>query len=167
MPADHALLGRVIREARLDLGLNGADVARRAGISPAHYSVIEAAKPDRRGRYTSPSVPTLRAIADVLGLSRAELLTIAGREADAVWDRLDEDRAKLAELPTEEPTEGDLLSVVADVVAQLSRRRQAEAAAGPDAPLTPLSWPRALSSSGRAGRRRPRTGSQGNGPHRD
>lgn len=53
---------RAIKSRRAELGLKQAFVAERVGISQAHYSSIE------RGR-DNPSIPTLEAIAQVLGVS--------------------------------------------------------------------------------------------------
>ena len=67
------LLGEAARAARLRLGLTQAEVARQVRLKPGVYGRIE------RGKMT-PSVPSLRRICTVLGLSSDLLLSLAPRE---------------------------------------------------------------------------------------
>ena len=53
---------RAIKSRRVDLGLKQVFVADRVGISQAHYSSSECGR-------DNPSIPTLEAIAQVLGVS--------------------------------------------------------------------------------------------------
>jgi transcriptional regulator with XRE-family HTH domain len=66
-------LGEAARAARLRLGLTQAEVAPQVRLQPAVYGRIE------RGKMT-PSVPSLRRICTVLGLSSDLLLSLAPRE---------------------------------------------------------------------------------------
>lgn len=105
MSPDLNALGRRVRELRGDR--SAADVARRAGIKPAYLHAIENATPSGRGQPSRPSVPVLRAIADTLGASRAELLGLAGHEDDAAYDQVREMKAaraiaEKADLPIED-----------------------------------------------------------------
>lgn len=54
-----------IEKARVLKGLRKSEVARRAGYSPATYTLV------LKGRVQNP--PTIKAIADVLGLSMEEI----------------------------------------------------------------------------------------------
>ncbi|SDD28684.1 hypothetical protein SAMN05421538_101288 [Paracoccus isoporae] len=63
--------GARIRERRLSLGLTQADLARRAGISPAYMNLIEHDRRNLTGHVRA-------GLADALGISEAELE--AGRE---------------------------------------------------------------------------------------
>ena|SRR4028118_681427 len=66
-------LGEAARTAREELGLTQAQVAQKAGMSPAVYGRIE------RGGMM-PSVPALRRLAVALGVSPAVLLDMSARE---------------------------------------------------------------------------------------
>ncbi len=66
-------IGEAARTARESLGLTQAQVAKKAGMSPAVYGRIE------RGGMM-PSVPALRRLAVALGVSPAVLLDMSARE---------------------------------------------------------------------------------------
>ncbi|WNG34827.1 helix-turn-helix transcriptional regulator [Archangium violaceum] len=66
-------LGEAARTAREELGLTQAQVAKKAGMSPAVYGRIE------RGGMM-PSVPALRRMAVALGASPAVLLDMTRQE---------------------------------------------------------------------------------------
>lgn len=59
---------KAIKSRRAGLGLKQAFVAERVGISQAHYSSIECGR-------DNPSIPTLEAIARVLGVSVVNFLS--------------------------------------------------------------------------------------------
>lgn len=67
------LLGETARSARLRQGLTQAEVARQVRLKTAVYGRVE------RGKMT-PSVPSLRRICTVLGLSSDVLLSLVPRE---------------------------------------------------------------------------------------
>lgn len=67
-------IGLAARASRTALGLTQADAAERVGINSEFYARIE------RGQ-TLPSVPTLAALADALGVSADRLLGSAGPSA--------------------------------------------------------------------------------------
>ena len=56
-----AVVGRAVRQARLDVGLTQAQVARRLGTSPTYVSVLETGR-------TNPTVGQLFAVALALGV---------------------------------------------------------------------------------------------------
>ena len=116
--ADLVALGRRIRDLRGSR--SAADLARRAGIKPAYLHAIEHATPSGRGRPARPSVPVLRAIADALGASRAELLSLAGHEDDAAYDQVQEMRAARQPEPVE-PLDA-IAQRVAAIEAQLAEQ---------------------------------------------
>jgi len=66
-PPYYEALGRAIKVARTELGLERKDLAARAGVSYAYLSDIESG----RGR---PSSKALRAIAEALGVSPSLLM---------------------------------------------------------------------------------------------
>lgn len=68
-----AAMGRVARRIREDLGLTLATVAKHAGISPAMLSRLETG-------HVSPSLETIAALADALGVRPALLLQELGAE---------------------------------------------------------------------------------------
>jgi transcriptional regulator with XRE-family HTH domain len=86
MPADMKRFAQRITELRGSL--TKAQVARRAGISPAYLTTLE------QGTAGKVSVPVVRGIADAIpGASRVELLELAGYEEDAIYDRVQEARS--------------------------------------------------------------------------
>lgn len=76
-------LGEAARAARLRLGFTQAEVAQQVCLKPAVYGRIE------RGKMT-PSVPSLRRICTVLGLSSDLLLSLAPREKGSAARRSSE-----------------------------------------------------------------------------
>ena len=70
-------LGETARATRLRLGLTQAEVAQQVRLKPAVYGRVE------RGKMT-PSVPSLRRICTVLGLSSDLLLSLALQEGEGV-----------------------------------------------------------------------------------
>lgn len=83
MPADHEALADLIRNARTARGLPTHAAAHRAGISGGYWSDLERLTIDDK----APSVPYLRSVADVVGLDRAEVLSLAGYDDHAVMER--------------------------------------------------------------------------------
>lgn len=71
-----AAMGRVARRIREELGLTLATVAKHAGISPAMLSRLETG-------HVSPSLETIAALADALGVRPALLLQELGDEEGA------------------------------------------------------------------------------------
>jgi transcriptional regulator with XRE-family HTH domain len=75
-PSPHAkdpvliALGSAIRVARLERGISQEDLGAQAEISRAHMSKIE------RGR-TNPQVMSIRRMAEVMGMTLAELFSKA------------------------------------------------------------------------------------------
>lgn len=69
---DYVRMGDILRERRVEYGLTEAQLAKIAGISPAHYSRIERGV----GRV---SLETLVKLAEALRLSVDELLNLKGR----------------------------------------------------------------------------------------
>lgn len=67
-------LASIIADARCAAGLNQAELARRAGISPSYLSRIEGAAWERGGPWPADNV--LRALARALGLSSTELIAL-------------------------------------------------------------------------------------------
>ena len=92
-------LGEVARSARLRLGLTQAEVAQQVRLKPAVYGRIE------RGKMT-PSVPSLRRICTVLGLSSDLLLSLAPREKESAIKRAPE--------PVEHPELSRIIHLVRD-----------------------------------------------------
>ncbi|HKP39460.1 helix-turn-helix transcriptional regulator [Mycobacterium sp.] len=64
-------LSELLTSKRIDAGLSGAEVARRAGVDVGTVSRIE------RGQIASPTAKTLLAMGKVLGISATELFAIA------------------------------------------------------------------------------------------
>lgn len=86
--ADPVAFGRRLAELREAAGLIPAQAARRAGVSPAYWSVVEGAIPQGRNKKPSiPRVPVIRALADAVDADRVELLELAGYEDDAAIER--------------------------------------------------------------------------------
>lgn len=77
MSAETDALGEALRAARADRGLSSRALARLAGISQSFLSNVE------NGR-TTPSVPTLYALAEALGLGAADLLPESSGDAEAI-----------------------------------------------------------------------------------
>ena len=65
-------LPHFVAEKRQEAGLTSKQLAERSGLSPAYISRIE------KGDYESPSLPSLRALAEGLGLSLRDFLHGAG-----------------------------------------------------------------------------------------
>jgi transcriptional regulator with XRE-family HTH domain len=91
-------LGEVARAARERLGLTQAQVAKQVGLVPGVYGRIE------RGDMM-PSVPSLRRICLVLGLSADALLALAPSEASGTAGAI--------------PSEGKLRPELLKIVLQL------------------------------------------------
>lgn len=130
--------------------LTKAQIARRAGISPAYLTAIE------RGD-SLPSVPVIRGIADAIpGASRSELLELAGQEDAAVYDRLRE--AKAARPRPERLTRDEFVEELRGLLDRLEAdsddQRTGEGDRG--APRSPGTAPR---SEGRSSRRKGQRGS--------
>jgi transcriptional regulator with XRE-family HTH domain len=93
--ADMSRFARRITELRG--AMTKAQLARRAGISPAYLTGVENPASGKR-----PSVPVIRGIADAIpGASRSELLELAGYEEDAVYDKVKEMKAERSPEPAE------------------------------------------------------------------
>ncbi|HYO54790.1 helix-turn-helix transcriptional regulator [Archangium sp.] len=110
-------LGEVAREARERLGLTQAQVAHKVGLVPGVYGRIE------RGDMT-PSVPSLRRICLVLGISSDALLNlkptqVAGRgdEAPSNKNLSPELRRVVHQLLSWSPKRLKVLSTVLTVIA--------------------------------------------------
>jgi transcriptional regulator with XRE-family HTH domain len=88
-------LGEVAREARERLGLTQAQAAKKVGLAPGVYGRIE------RGDMM-PSVPSLRRICLVLGISSDALLELKPSQVAAAVD----------EAPSEESLSPELRRVV-------------------------------------------------------
>jgi len=84
-------IGEAARIAREGLGLTQAQVAQKAGMSPAVYGRIE------RGGMM-PSVPALRRLAVALGTSPAVLLDMSPREVPATDKDLSPETRKVVGL---------------------------------------------------------------------
>ena len=86
-----ASIGRVARRIREDLGLTLANVAEQAHISPGMLSRLETGR-------VSPSLETIVALAEVLGVRPALLLQEVGDEEALSWDgqvlEVNEDRQR-------------------------------------------------------------------------
>jgi transcriptional regulator with XRE-family HTH domain len=61
-----------VAKKRQEAGLTSKELADRSGLSPAYISRIE------KGDYSSPSIPTVKALAEGLGLSLLAFLQGAG-----------------------------------------------------------------------------------------
>lgn len=72
----NAELGRRLRQARKEMGLSGAELARRIGKSQPYISDLE------RGQRT-PSLPTLRALARALNRPLSYFLAVDDDEPEA------------------------------------------------------------------------------------
>jgi transcriptional regulator with XRE-family HTH domain len=84
-------LGEVAREARERLGLTQAQVAKKVGLVPGVYGRIE------RGDMM-PSVPSLRRICLVLGISTDALLGVSPSRVAATMDAAPSEEALSPEL---------------------------------------------------------------------
>ena len=73
-------LGQKIREARKEKGLTLVEVARSAGCSPSFVSGVE------RGR-VSPSITTLKQIANALGVNIVDFFMPSDKDAEPVITR--------------------------------------------------------------------------------
>jgi transcriptional regulator with XRE-family HTH domain len=73
-----AQFGELVRQARLAQGIGLREVARQAGIEPSRLSRIEL------GLRPPPPLSEIRALAQVLGLSMADLLVAAGTPKEVV-----------------------------------------------------------------------------------
>jgi transcriptional regulator with XRE-family HTH domain len=116
-------IGRATRKARVNLGLSQADAAERIGISLEFFGRIE------RGT-TSPSVPTLVAMATALHVSADVLLGLEEGQRlrvtpTAIEPRSPQLRALLRRIKRAEPKTIRVLNVVAAaLVGQGTKRHQ-------------------------------------------
>jgi len=76
--ASRGKLGEILQARRHVLGLTQRELAARLGVKAAHVAYLETAR--RR-----PSLGLLRRIADVLGLDREKLFTLAHPEASGLF----------------------------------------------------------------------------------
>lgn len=97
--------GRVVKEARISLGLSQLNLARKLGVRASHIGYLE------QGR-RRPSLTLLKALADELGLEKERLFLLSHPEAKDLitssspkrkpsekgdaWHELLEDKAALA-----------------------------------------------------------------------
>jgi transcriptional regulator with XRE-family HTH domain len=65
-------LAHLIASKRKEAGLTSKQLAERSGLSPAYISRLE------KGDYPSPSLPSIKALADGLGLTLQAFLQEAG-----------------------------------------------------------------------------------------
>ena len=77
---DYVLIGQRIKEIRIKIGLQQAEVAYRAGLTTSHMSHIETGQ-------TKLALPTLIKIANVLSVSVDELLYDNLEQAKHVYDK--------------------------------------------------------------------------------
>ena len=113
-------LGEVAREARERLGLTQAQVAKKVGLVPGVYGRIE------RGDMM-PSVPSLRRICLVLGISSDALLNLKPSQVAAKVDEAPSEktlspelRRIIHQLRTWSPKRLKVLSKVLTVIATMS-----------------------------------------------
>lgn len=95
---DYISIGKRIKEFRKGKGLTQEKLAEISGIEPSNISHIE------RGA-TKPSLPTLVAIANALGVTLDELVYSSLKKSDHIYNEI------LAEL-TEDMTKEELAAVV-------------------------------------------------------
>lgn len=72
MPTAKKPLGAFISKKRTEAGLTPSELSERSGLSPAYISRVE------NGDYASPSLTTIKALAEGLGLSVRVFLEEAG-----------------------------------------------------------------------------------------
>lgn len=65
-------LAHLVSSKRKEAGISAKQLAERSGLSPAYISRLE------KGHYPSPSLPSIKALADGLGLSLQVFLQEAG-----------------------------------------------------------------------------------------
>ncbi len=71
-PSSETKIAQFIAEKREQAGLSARELAERSGLSPAYISRLE------NGEYKSLSLPTVKALADGLGLTLRAFLEEAG-----------------------------------------------------------------------------------------
>ena len=71
-PSSETKIAQFIAEKRVQAGLSARELAERSGLSPAYISRLE------NGEYKSLSLPTVKALADGLGLTLRAFLEEAG-----------------------------------------------------------------------------------------
>ena len=82
--ADFDELGRVLREARLDLRMSQRETAEAANISATYVRALEAGANPNTKKPSQPSPAVLQAMGNVLGLDYEGLLRLAGYEPEAI-----------------------------------------------------------------------------------
>ena len=70
--------GDWLRKRRETVGLTGAEVARRSGVTPAYISLLEKNRTSRNGTLTAPSIDKTDAIARAIGVHSSEARLAAG-----------------------------------------------------------------------------------------
>lgn len=71
-PSSETKIAKLVTEKREQAGLSARELAERSGLSPAYISRLE------NGEYKSLSLPTVKALADGLGLTLRAFLEEAG-----------------------------------------------------------------------------------------
>ena len=91
-------LAKILKERRLELGLKARVVARRLGIGHTTLWIWERGEDPRNGRPATPSIEYIYKLADIYGLSKRVLLSLAGSSKGL-------DLIQSAVIPSEVPVE--------------------------------------------------------------